>query len=160
MTPLETGLAVALAGLGLLLLLCCVLAWRVLRRLRDNHEDMGALAHNLRSQATLLNRTAGETLDTFNFVRKEMLRLMESARSHPAPGADETAPSGLLPAIATPLNWPPAWTARRPATAAARRCPPNPRRPARRCARCPSNWPKPKPTASSCAASSTRSRTT
>ena len=96
MTTLETGLASALAGLGLLLLLCCVLAWRVLRRLRDNHEDMGALAHNLRSQATLLNRTAGEALDTFNLVRKEMLRLMESARSHPAPGADVTAPSEEL----------------------------------------------------------------
>lgn len=97
MTPLETGLASALAGLGLLLLLCCVLAWRVLRRLRDNHEDMGALAHNLRSQATLLNRTAGETLDTFNLVRKEMLRLMESARSHPAPGADDHTQRGTGP---------------------------------------------------------------
>ncbi|MBT9598296.1 MAG: hypothetical protein IV094_20105 [Vitreoscilla sp.] len=96
MTHLDTGLASALAGLGLLLLLFSVLAWRVLRRLRDGQEDMGALAHSLRAQATLLNRTAGETLDTFTQVRKEMHRLLESARGHAGTASSAVPPSEEL----------------------------------------------------------------
>lgn len=80
MTLLDVGLASVFVFNALFLLLCTYMAWRMLRHMRDSREDMGALAHSLRSQATLLNRTAGETLETFGNVRKEMHRLLEVAR--------------------------------------------------------------------------------
>jgi chromosome segregation ATPase len=93
MTLPNIGLASVLAGLGLLLLLCSVLTWRMLRRLRDSQEDMGALAHSLRSQATLLNRTAGEALETFGHLRKETHRLLASARADQGTAAATSTPS-------------------------------------------------------------------
>lgn len=72
-------LAVVLCNV-LFLALCTFMAYRMMVHMRDSQADLSAFANSLKAHAGRLNRTADNTLEVFADIKRELAKLIETAR--------------------------------------------------------------------------------
>ncbi|MFZ5550194.1 MAG: hypothetical protein ACOZJX_15980 [Pseudomonadota bacterium] len=90
MSLADIGIAAVIVCNLLFLGLCTYMAWRMVTHMRDSQADLSAFANSLKAHAGRLNRTADNTLELFDDMRRELGKLIESTRS----GLAASAPRG------------------------------------------------------------------
>jgi hypothetical protein len=86
MSAADFGILAVVVCNVLFLALCTYMAWRMLTHMRDSQADMSAFANSLKAHAGRLNRTADNTLETFGDIKRELAKLIETARGGLAGG--------------------------------------------------------------------------
>ncbi len=100
----SSGHEMSLADLGILavvlcnvlfLALCTYMAYRMMTHMRDSQADLSAFANSLKAHASRLNRTADNTLEVFADTKRELAKLIETARGGLGGGrAPQQPPNG------------------------------------------------------------------
>lgn len=80
MTASDYGILAVVVCNVLFLALCTYMAWRMMNHMRDSQADMSAFANSLKAHAGRLNRTADNTLEAFGDIKRELGKLIETAR--------------------------------------------------------------------------------
>lgn len=80
MSASDYGILAVVVCNVLFLALCTYMAWRMLTHMRDSQADMSAFANSLKAHAGRLNRTADNTLEVFADIKRELAKLIETAR--------------------------------------------------------------------------------
>lgn len=81
MSLADLGIAAVVVCNLLFLALCTYMAWRMMAHMRDSQADLSAFANSLKAHAGRLNRTADNTLELFDDMKRELGKLVESTRS-------------------------------------------------------------------------------
>lgn len=81
MSLADVGIAAVVVCNLLFLLLCTYMAWRMMGYMRDSQADLSAFANSLKAHAGRLNRTADNTLELFDDMKRELAKLIDSTRS-------------------------------------------------------------------------------
>lgn len=80
MNATDYGILAVVVCNVLFLALCTYMAWRMMTHMRDSQADMSAFANSLKAHAGRLNRTADNTLEVFADIKRELGKLIETAR--------------------------------------------------------------------------------
>ena len=80
MSATDFGILAVVVCNVLFLALCTYMAWRMLTHMRDSQADLSAFANSLKAHAGRLNRTADNTLEVFADIKRELAKLIETAR--------------------------------------------------------------------------------
>jgi hypothetical protein len=80
MSLADLGILAVVVCNVLFLALCTYMAYRMMTHMRDTQADLSAFANSLKAHAGRLNRTADNTLDAFGDIKRELARLIETAR--------------------------------------------------------------------------------
>ena len=80
MSATDYGILAVVVCNVLFLALCTYMAWRMMTHMRDSQADMSAFANSLKAHAGRLNRTADNALDVFADIKRELAKLIETAR--------------------------------------------------------------------------------
>lgn len=80
MSATDFGILAVVVCNVLFLALCTYMAWRMLTHMRDSQADLSAFANSLKAHAGRLNRTADNTLEAFGDIKRELGKLIETAR--------------------------------------------------------------------------------
>lgn len=81
MSLADLGIAAVVVCNLLFLALCTYMAWRMMGHMRDSQADLSAFANSLKAHAGRLNRTADNTLELFDDMKRELAKLIDSTRS-------------------------------------------------------------------------------
>jgi hypothetical protein len=81
MSLADIGIAAVVVCNLLFLALCTYMAWRMMGHMRDSQADLSAFANSLKAHAGRLNRTADNTLELFDDMKRELGKLIDSTRS-------------------------------------------------------------------------------
>jgi hypothetical protein len=76
----DFGVVAVIACNVLFLALCTYMAWRMLTHMRDTQADLSAYANSLKAHAGRMNRNAEDALGVFGDVKRELGKLIETAR--------------------------------------------------------------------------------
>ena len=80
MNWIDFGVVAVILCNVLFLALCTYMAWRMLGHMRDSQSDLSAYANSLKAHAGRMNRNAEDALGVFGDVKRELGRLIETAR--------------------------------------------------------------------------------
>ncbi|WP_374561808.1 hypothetical protein [Ideonella sp.] len=80
MNLMDFGIAAVIACNLLFVALCTYMAYRMMVHMRDSQADLSAFANSLKAHASRLNRTADNTLEVFADTKRELAKLIETAR--------------------------------------------------------------------------------
>jgi hypothetical protein len=80
MSATDFGILAVVVCNVLFLALCTFMAWRMMTHMRDSQADLSAFANSLKAHAGRLNRTADNTLEVFGDIKRELAKLIETAR--------------------------------------------------------------------------------
>lgn len=97
MSLADVGIAAVIVCNLLFLGLCSYMAWRMLVHMRDSQADLSAFANSLKAHAGRLNRTADNTLELFDDMKRELAKLIDSTRSGLAAAGGAGRASGGRP---------------------------------------------------------------
>lgn len=81
MKLMDLAIAAVVVCNVLFLLLCTYMAWRMLGHMRDSQSDLSAYADSLKAHAQRLTRTADSGVELFADIKRELARLIETARA-------------------------------------------------------------------------------
>jgi len=95
MSLADLGILAVVVCNVLFLALCTYMAYRMMIHMRDSQADLSAFANSLKAHATRLNRTADNTLEVFADTKRELSKLIETARGGLGGGrAQQQQPNG------------------------------------------------------------------
>jgi hypothetical protein len=80
MSLADLGILAVVVCNVLFLALCTYMAYRMMIHMRDSQADLSAFANSLKAHASRLNRTADNTLEVFADTKRELSKLIETAR--------------------------------------------------------------------------------
>lgn len=80
MSLVDLGVVAVILCNVLFLALCTGMAWRMLSHMRDSQADLSAYANSLKAHAGRMNRNAEDALGVFGDVKRELGKLIETAR--------------------------------------------------------------------------------
>ena len=80
MSLADLGILAVVVCNVLFLALCTYMAYRMMIHMRDSQADLSAFANSLKAHAARLNRTADNTLEVFADTKRELSKLIETAR--------------------------------------------------------------------------------
>ncbi|MEK8031761.1 hypothetical protein AACH06_13115 [Ideonella sp. DXS29W] len=87
MSATDFGILAVVICNVLFLVLCTYMAWRMMTYMRDSQADLSAFANSLKAHAGRLNRTADNTLEVFADMKRELGKLIETARGAASSGS-------------------------------------------------------------------------
>lgn len=94
MSLADLGILAVVVCNVLFLALCTYMAYRMMIHMRDSQADLSAFANSLKAHAARLNRTADNTLEVFADTRRELAKLIETARGGLGGGRAQQQPNG------------------------------------------------------------------
>lgn len=94
MSLADIGIAAIVVCNLLFLGLCTYMAWRMVTHMRDSQADLSAFANSLKAHAGRLNRTADNTFEVFDDMKRELAKLIDTARNGLAAGAGRAGRPG------------------------------------------------------------------
>jgi len=80
MSLADLGILAVVVCNVLFVALCTYMAYRMMIHMRDSQADLSAFANSLKAHAGRLNRTADNTLEVFADTKRELSKLIETAR--------------------------------------------------------------------------------